>query len=49
MQEIFEITDPEAIYNMNESGMPLEPQPPKVVPKKGQKKVVIKHLDRNSR
>jgi len=30
---------PEAIYNMDESGMPLEPRPPKVVAKKGQKKV----------
>jgi len=31
---------PEAIYNMDESGtMPLEPRPPKVVARKGQKKV----------
>jgi len=30
---------PEAIYNMDESGMPLEPRPLKVVAKKGQKKV----------
>jgi len=30
---------PEAIYNMDESGMPLEPRSPKVVAKKGQKKV----------
>ena len=30
---------PEAIYNMDESGVPLEPRPPKVIAKKGQKKV----------
>ncbi len=30
---------PEAIYNMDETGMPLEPRPPKVIAKKGQKKV----------
>ena len=30
---------PEAIYNMDETGMPLEPRPPKVITKKGQKKV----------
>ena len=30
---------PEAIYNMDEIGMPLEPRPPKVITKKGQKKV----------
>ncbi|XP_065904027.1 uncharacterized protein [Dysidea avara] len=30
---------PEAIYNMDETGMPLEPRPPKVVAQKGQKKV----------
>lgn len=30
---------PEAIYNMDETGVPLEPRPPKVVAKKGQKKV----------
>ena len=29
----------EAIYNMDETGMPLEPRPPKVIAKKGQKKV----------
>ena len=33
---------PEAIYNMDESGMPLEPRPPIVVAKKGQKKVCYK-------
>lgn len=30
---------PEAIYNMDESGVPLEPRPPKIIAKKGQKKV----------
>ena len=30
---------PEAIYNMDETGMPLEPKPPKIVAKKGVKKV----------
>lgn len=30
---------PEAIYNMDETGMPLEPRPPKVVASRGQKKV----------
>ena len=30
---------PEAIYNMDETGVPLEPRPPKVVAKRGQKKV----------
>ena len=30
---------PEAVYNMDETGVPLEPRPPKVVAKKGQKKV----------
>ena len=26
---------PEAIYNVDETGVPLEPRPPKVVAKKG--------------
>ena len=30
---------PEAIYNMDETGVPLEPRPPKVVARRGQKKV----------
>lgn len=30
---------PEAIYNMDETGMPLESHPPKIVDEKGQKKV----------
>ena len=43
LEEVFEQygfdDHPEAIYNMDETGMPLEPRPPKVVAKKGQKKV----------
>jgi len=43
LQEIFDLNNfaahPEAIYNMDETGMPLEPHPPKVVTKKGHKKV----------
>ena len=31
--------NPESIYNMDETGVPLEPRPPKVVAKRGQKKV----------
>ena len=30
---------PESIYNMDETGVPLEPRPPKVVAKRGQKNV----------
>ena len=30
---------PERIYNMDETGMPLDPPPPRIVAKKGQKKV----------
>jgi len=30
---------PESIYNMDETGVPLSPRPPKVIAKKGQKKV----------
>ena len=30
---------PKAIYNMDETGVPLEPRPPKVIAKRGQKKV----------
>jgi len=30
---------PETIYNMDETGVPLEPRPPKIVTQKGQKKV----------
>jgi len=43
LQEIFELNNfaahPEAIYNMDETGMPLEPRPPKILSKRGQKKV----------
>jgi len=43
LQEIFELSNfaahPEAIYNMDKTGMPLEPRPPKVLTKRGQKKV----------
>lgn len=31
--------NPAQIYNMDETGMPLDPRPPKVVARKGQKKV----------
>ena len=31
--------NPESIYNMDETGVPLEPRPRKVVAKRGQKKV----------
>ena len=30
---------PKAIYNMDETGIPLEPHPPKVITQKGKKKV----------
>ena len=30
---------PECIYNMDETGMQLEPHPPKVIAKKGTKKI----------
>ena len=30
---------PAQIYNMDESGMPLDPRPPKVITKQGQKRV----------
>ena len=30
---------PESIYNMDETGVPLSPQPPKIIARKGQKKV----------
>ena len=33
------LTHPEQIYNMDETGVPLDPKPPKVVACKGQKKV----------
>ena len=30
---------PESIYNMDDTGVPLSPRPPKIIAKKGQKKV----------
>ena len=30
---------PERIYNMDETGVPLEPRPPKVIAQKGQRKI----------
>ena len=40
LREYFGFSEhPEAIYNMDETGMPLEPRPPKVITKRGQKKV----------
>ena len=46
LKEIFDTNDfaahPERVYNMDESGMPLDPKPPKVVSLKGQKKVVYR-------
>ena len=32
---------PESIYNMDETGVPLSPRPPKIIAKKGQKKVLL--------
>ena len=43
LKEIFDEfnfeSHPERIYNMDKTGMPLNPRPPKVVAAKGQKKV----------
>ena len=43
LREVFDEFDfehhPERIYNMDETGVPLDPRPPKVVTRKGQKKV----------
>jgi len=33
------LDSPEQIYNMDESGMPLDPRPPNLIQKRGQKKV----------
>ena len=33
------IENPAQIYNMDESGMPLDPRPPNIIAKRGQKKV----------
>ena len=38
-----DLTDhPECIYNMDETGVPLEPKPPKVVSPSGQRKIRYK-------
>ena len=43
LEDLFDQFDfysyPETIYNMDETGMPLEPRPPKIVARKGQKKI----------
>ena len=43
LREVYDDLDfdghPERIYNMGETGVPLDPRPPKVVAKKGQRKV----------
>ena len=43
LREVYDDLDfdghPERIYNMDETGVPLDPRPPKVVAKKGQRKV----------
>lgn len=43
LEEVYDEMDfrdhPERIYNMDETGMPLDPRPPKIVAPKGQKKV----------
>ena len=43
LKEIYDEFDfeshPERVYNMNETGVPLDPRPPKVIAAKGQKKV----------
>ena len=39
MEEHNFLDHPERIYNMDESGIPLDPKPPKVVSLKGQKKI----------
>ena len=40
---------PERIYNMDETGVPLEPRPPKIVAAKGQKRFGVVLPDRNHR
>ena len=46
LRKIFDNYDfdnhPEAIYNMDESGVPLEPRPPKVIAQKGKRRFVTK-------
>jgi len=52
-QEVFDEHDfsahPEAIYNMNETGMPLKPHPPKVITAKGKKKYGIRFQGKNNK
>ena len=46
----FEFDDhPECIYNMDETGVPLEPRPPKIVAAKGQKKIWYRTSGQNHR
>ena len=40
---------PEAIYNMDKTGMLLELHPPKVLAQRGQKKSDSEHQDKNSK
>ncbi len=40
---------PESIFNMDKTGMPLNPKPPKVVAKKGQKRYATEPLVKNLR
>ena len=48
MRETFGVIQKQFI-NMDESGMPLEPRPLKIVAKKGQKRFAIKHLGKSNR
>ena len=53
LQDVFEkkgfADHPEAIYNMDKTGMLLELRPPKVVVQRGQKKSDTKHQGKNSK
>ena len=40
---------PEAIYNMDETGVPLDPTPSKIITAKGQKKVRYRTSGKNNR
>ena len=40
---------PERIYNMDETGMPLDPPTPRIVAKRGQKKLDLGRLERRVR
>ena len=52
LEEVYDVIDlrnyPERIYIMNETGMPLDPCPPKIVAPKGQKKVRYRCLGQKS-